>query len=235
MSNFGFGDVNDFYDNYYNLVLRTGLIGKAQDQTHRSLERVWTELDLFEQVLEVGAGAGDHRQFVKHRYKNYYETDICFEKNLYERQLISNSLGSASNVIREYADFASLQYEDATFNRLIATCVLLHLENPELALREARRVTKSQGVISILVPCEPGILLRMSRNLLTARKASRLGFQGYNLFNARDHVSHFSRINELIKFVFRKDKMQVSRYPFRIQSWNLNLYYVYTIYRGEDE
>ena len=34
-----FGDPDAFYDRYYQQVLRTGVVGSAQDRTHRALER----------------------------------------------------------------------------------------------------------------------------------------------------------------------------------------------------
>jgi phosphatidylethanolamine/phosphatidyl-N-methylethanolamine N-methyltransferase len=230
MADLNFGNVDHFYSNYYDLVLRSGFTGAAQNRTHRALEKHWNSLDMFDQVLEVGAGAGDHRQFVRHQYKRYYETDIRLP-----RGARPTSLNSGESLVKEYADFTNLHYEDAKFDRVIATCLLLHLEKPELALNEARRVTKDSGVISILVPCEPGILLRLSRSLLTARKARRLGFEGYYLFNARDHVSYFTRIDRLIRTVFEKDEIRVSRFPFGLPSWNFNFYYVFTIYRSSDE
>ena len=235
MTRSNFGDVDHFYSKYYGRVLRSGLVGVAQDRTHRAIEKRWNKHDVFEQILEVGAGAGDHRKFVNHQYQIYYETDIRFSNvsSNNDSNLLQGLLGS--NLIREYADVTQLHYMDAMFNRVIVTCLLLHLEKPEIALRELRRVTKQLGVISILVPCEPGLFLRISRSLLTTRKAHRLGFQGYALFNARDHINYLSGIDQLIRFVFEKDKIQVSRLPFRWPSWNLNLYYVYTIYRGEDE
>lgn len=78
MTSSNFGDVGHFYSRYYGLVLRSGLVGVAQDRTSRTIEKRWNKHDVFEQVLEVGAGAGDHRKFINHQYQIYYETDIRF-------------------------------------------------------------------------------------------------------------------------------------------------------------
>jgi ubiquinone/menaquinone biosynthesis C-methylase UbiE len=228
-----FGSVDLFYSKYYDQVLRTGVIGSAQNRTHRTMEKLWSTQDTFEHVLEVGAGAGDHRQFVKHKYSFYYETDIRFPDGTFESGTSSKTEESRLNVIREIADVMHLQYVDGFFDRVIATCLLLHLTNPEIALLELKRVTKpSGGVITILVPCEPGILLRLSRKFLTARKAKQLGFAGYELFNARDHINYISGVDKMVKHIFRDDRVVIRRLPFRVPSWNFNLYFVYTIYRG---
>ena len=228
-----FGNVDLFYSKYYDQILRTGLIGSAQNRTHRAIEKLWSSDDEFARVLEVGSGAGDHRQFVKHQYSFYHETDIRFPDGTFGSSAAPNTEEPTQNVIREIADVMQLQYVDGLFDRVIATCLLLHLANPETALLEIKRVSKSTGgVISILVPCEPGILLRLSRKFLTARKAKRHGFPGYELFNARDHINYISGIDRIIKHVFKEDRVVIQRLPFRIPSWNFNLYFVYTIYRG---
>jgi phosphatidylethanolamine/phosphatidyl-N-methylethanolamine N-methyltransferase len=233
MAHGDFGSVDVFYSKYYDQILRTGLVGSAQNRTHRAIEKLWSPQDVFGRVLEVGSGAGDHKHFVKHNYSTYYETDIRFPDGTFEPGTSPKPGESKLNVVREIADVMHLQYVDGFFDRVIATCLLLHLTDPESALLEIKRVTKATGgVVTILVPCEPGILLRLSRKFLTARKAKRLGFAGYELFNARDHINYISGLDKVIKYVFRDDKVAIRRLPFHIPSWNFNLYFVYTIYRG---
>ena len=222
-----FGNVDHFYKNYYIRCLRQGFAGKAQDKTHEFMERPFFPSDNFSTVLEVGSGFGDHLPFVKHKFEKYFQTDI---RPIVETITTNYHQGS---ICSEVADVMRLQYEDNKFDRCIATCLLLHLEQPEIALQELRRVAKRPGGrITLLVPCEPGILLRIARAVITARKAKRLGFSGYDLFNARDHVTHLPRIDRLIKHVFKADQVDISRRPFRIRSWNLNFYYVYQITLG---
>ena len=222
-----FGNVDHFYKNYYIPCLRQGFAGKAQDKTHQSMERPFSSTDNFSTVLEVGSGLGEHLPFVKHKFESYFQTDI---RPLVGTITTHNHQGL---IYSEVADVMQLQYGDNKFDRCIATCLLLHLENPEIALRELRRVTKHPGgQITLLVPCEPGILLRIARVMITAKKAKRLGFSGYELFNARDHVTYLPRIDRLIKHVFVADQVNICRRPFRIRSWNFNFYYVYQITIG---
>jgi ubiquinone/menaquinone biosynthesis C-methylase UbiE len=230
-----FGNVDLFYDRFYDSVLRTGCIGAVQNRTHRSMEKPFNSADTFENVLEVGAGDGAHLHFVKHKYLNYYETDIRIPRQVDDPTVKVCTTTNASRLVREFADVLDLHYGDNQFDRVIATCLMLHLEKPEVALSELRRVTKNGGVISLLVPCEPGLMLRISRKLLTSPKAKRVGFTGYDLFCARDHINYISSIDKLIHFVFRKDIILVSTLPFRWPSWNLNLYFIYLIHRGEND
>jgi hypothetical protein len=59
-------------------------------------------------------------------------------------------------------------------------------------------------------------MLRFGRKLTTARTARRLRFHGYNLMLARDHINHAWGLNQLIKYVFREDKITVRTWPFSI-------------------
>jgi SAM-dependent methyltransferase len=218
----GSGDVNLFYRDFYDQVIGTGIVGKAQNRTHKKMERFWSETNFIHRVLEVGAGDGSkHQKFVRHGYSEYVQTDIRIytpTKNL-----------SPSRNVQTVADAQILPFVDNSFGRVIATCLLLHLQEPELALLEWRRVTEDNGHITILIPTEPGLLLRLSRALLTSPKATRLGFEGYSTFNARDHRNHLPALRNLVKHVYRNDEITENRYPFRIPSWNLNLYFVYQI------
>ena len=236
MTNMDFGNLDLFYSKYYDLVLRAGFIGAAQNRTHAAMEKKWSKNVFFEKVLEVGAGTGDHRKFVKHGYKDYFETDIRFTGLPEIIETHPNRNEHNQRVIREFADVTHLDYRTSSFDRVVVTCLILHLEEPERALEEIRRVCKKDsGVISILVPCEPGLLLRFSRAILTSRKAKKLGFSGYNLFNARDHKNYLSSVDTIIDWVYRDDTIVCTRLPFRWPSWNFNLYYIYTITRGQNE
>jgi len=216
-----FGSVELFYSDYYFNVLCTGAVGKAQQRTHKAMERPWDNRSNFETVLEVGAGPGVHLPFVRHRYKHYIQADI--------RRFEQVNNVDDSRALSHLADAQNLPYANDSFDRLIASCLLLHLRDPEKALVEWRRVTRDCGVITVLVPTEPGLMLRLSRKMLTEPKSRRFGFAGYQLFNARDHRNHFHGLRQQIRHVFRHDRIQENRFPFRVPSWNLNLYFVFQI------
>jgi len=78
-------------------------------------------------------------------------------------------------------DAVSLPFPDQCFDRVIATCLIAHLKDPEVALTEWRRVLRKGGELTMYVPCELGFSLRLFRKLFLAPKAKRLGFQGLNL------------------------------------------------------
>ena len=218
-----YGDPQVFYAHHYERVLRSGAVGKAQDRTHRALEKHSPPGSHFSRVLEVGAGSGEHFPFVRHSFDEYIETDL---------RPRSVEVSDEPRRKFEVADAQKLPFESESFDRLVATCLLLHLPDPEQALSEWRRVLRPGGQASLLVPCDPGLLVRTLRAALTAPAVRRSGFEGYQLFNARDHRNHVGSIDQMVRWVFRTDDLHVSRYPLGLPSWNLNAFFVYTATLG---
>jgi ubiquinone/menaquinone biosynthesis C-methylase UbiE len=154
---------------------------------------------------------------VKHAFDKYFETDIR-QENLPKRE--SNS------IIQLRVDAGNLSgFDDYSFDRLIASCVIFHLSDPETALREWRRVLKVGGRLDFYVPSEPGALLRLLRSLTTVRKAKRMGLDHY-AFHYREHRFSYPFIHTLIKDVFQADSLRISSFPVPWTSWNASLWKV---------
>lgn len=215
-----------YYECFYPLILEGGGVGSAAAWTHRSLEkfpRNWPTY--FESVLEIGAGNGEHFKYLKHDFQKYVETDVRIQlllagtKNrIYDERLIQEQLDAN--------ELSSIKSD--SIDRLVATCVLVHLENPAHVLAEIRRSLRNGGVASLYVPCEPGLVLRILRYWTTARKGRKLGVD-HLYFHYHEHRFHVLYIQEAIKGVFGSDEIKITRYPFKNFSWNFNLWQVYQI------
>src|SRR3989338_9499375 len=95
-----------------------------------------------------------------------------------------------------------LPYKENSFDLVICTEVLEHLEEPAKALKEILRVSKKYLIIS--VPNEP---LFMLSNFLRGKNLSRLG-------NDEGHINHWSPIS-LKKYLSQNDvKIRKIRFPF---------------------
>lgn len=66
----------------------------------------------------------------------------------------------------------------------------------------------------------------MFRSLFTKRKARKLGFEGYDLFIARDHLTAADRLCVLLSHTFEDDKVDFNFMPFKLKSWYLNLFII---------
>ena len=221
---------DNYYNNFYERIFSKGILGFLQRQIHHKLDRQFEE-DEFDSILEVGAGKLEHLVAgTKLSVGRYLATDIRFtNKDLLISKLPLHSL-KIGEVSLEDVDAQKLPYEDDCFDGLIATCLLIHLKDPEAALLEWRRVVKNGGEIVIYVPCEPGLMLRLGRQLAVIPKHLRFGHSQYKLLCAREHISSINILNVYIKNVFDLDKIKVSTWPIPLlRSWNLNLAYFYHI------
>ena len=106
------------------------------------------------------------------------------------------------------ADIYDLPYKDNSFDLLICTEVLEHLEDPKKALSELRRVTKKYLAIS--VPNEPFFIMA---NFIRGKYLRHFG-------NHPEHINHWTFPG--FKKFLRKNgfKISASRAPF---AWTLIL------------
>jgi phosphatidylethanolamine/phosphatidyl-N-methylethanolamine N-methyltransferase len=219
-----------FYLDYYEKVCGQGLIGKVAAMTHKSIEnqsRIHRRHEangdpqLQLDILEVGSGHGQHIKFVKSGFTSYLQTDL--------RPDLLNGQAEMPKVFvhAESVDAENLPFGDSTFDRVIATCLLAHLPNPEKALEEWQRVTRNNGEISIYLACEPGLLLRFSQFLTTRRRQKSFGVPG-NLVHYREHKNMYVAMKVFLQNSFG-DSVKIKRFPLPWLSWNFNLWAVATV------
>lgn len=204
-----YGSPDVFYRDYYSRLI--GNDSRAVRMVHRTMERPLRGRH-FPVVLELGSGNGEHRQHVRHTFDQYLTLDLRIE--------------GKPDVV---ADAMALPIANESIDRLVAMCLLMHLPDPEAALEEWRRVVRPGGLASIYVPCDPGLAMRTIRRLTTIPAARRLGYQGYELMIAREHVNTVSGLDRMMRWVFRDDEIRLIRRPARLPSWNLNAFYIYHI------
>lgn len=216
------GNVDKYYSDFYSQMIgkdSTGVLSRLWRYPHKLMEKPFKSNAEF-RILELGTGEGEHIEFVSDDYSEYIALDL-------DSSRLRHVAAMAKDRVTPYfGDANPLNFPDATFDRVIATCLLAHLKEPEGALKEWRRVLKPGGSLSIYIPCEPGIALRVFRSLFTKRKARKLGFEGYDLFIARDHLTAADRLCVLLSHTFEDDKVDINFMPFKLKSWYLNLFII---------
>lgn len=210
---------SDVYDesNYHG-----GLQGRVMRAGHELTEAAFGPERTFARVLEVGAGTGAHFPFVRHRFDEYRITDLDPKAIEVARQVIDKSGRSASVSFAAHGA-TDLPYEDKSFDRLIATHVLEHLYEPHRVLREWRRVVRPGGVVTVLLPTDPGIAWRVGRMLGPRRNAEKMGV-AYDYVMAREHVNPLNNLISFLRHDFRE--RQERWWPTRVPSMDLNLFFV---------
>lgn len=211
------GDLDYFYKHVYGPVFNGGAVGRVSNLVHRSMEAPYSHEHFFEKVLELGAGQGQHRRFVRHGFSQYIESDLRLEPLLQsdhdprvERQVID------ANVLTSV--------KESSVDRIIATCLLTHLANPEAALREWREALVPNGVLSLYLPADPGLVLRLAQKFTTARKTRKRGLDYWSI-HYREHRYHFSFLELIVREVFGDANVWLRSWPLPAMSWNFSLWF----------
>lgn len=196
------------------------LAGRMMRRGHALLERDFDADFTFSTVLEVGAGTGEHIPFVQHRFDRYILTDLNPQRLADAHAALPGSV--AARVAIQAEDATRLSLPDSAIDRLVACHILEHLPNPHAVLREWHRVVRPGGVLSILLPCDPGLLWRTGRALGPRSAAQRAGID-YDYWMAREHVNGIGNLVTLLRYYF--DQPKEMWFPALVPSVDLNLFY----------
>ena len=218
------------YDSYINgydsLNSSKTLSSYFLSRSHKIMEEVIGSNKHFSKILEVGAGTGEHFQFVRHSYNRYYLTDQSEAMLATARKKYASV--ATDKIFFEKQDASKLTYADNSFDRLIATHVLEHLPYPVAVLQEWDRLVKQGGLISIVLPCDPGLLWRLGRHLGPRRNARRLGIE-YDYLMANEHIN--SIFNLVVQIRYHFPQAREVWYPARVQLPDMNLFYICNIWK----
>jgi phosphatidylethanolamine/phosphatidyl-N-methylethanolamine N-methyltransferase len=195
-----------------------GLAGYFLAKSHEWCERAFTASDHFGRVLEVGAGTGIHIGHVRHGFDEYVMTDLN------PPMLEAAAKRANSKITIEVEDATALTYADASFDRVIGAHVLEHLPKPHEVLREWFRVLKPGGVLSIVLPCDPGVAWRLGRAVGARGKFVKAGM-AYDYWMAREHINAINNLVSFVRYYFPQGRRE-RWLPFGIPSMDLNLFYI---------
>jgi phosphatidylethanolamine/phosphatidyl-N-methylethanolamine N-methyltransferase len=208
----------DVYDaSNYVSPLQSAVMGAS----HRLTERRFKEQDHFSKVLEIGAGTGEHLSYLRHSFDKYVLSDLDAKTLEVAKNKLHDKFGD--KLVYEPQNGETLSYADSSFDRVIATHVLEHIYQPHLALKEWRRVVKNEGVISILIPTDPGIAWRLGRHFGPRKNAVAQGI-AYDYVMAREHVNSCNNLIALLRHYF--SERSESWWPLPVPSIDLNLFFV---------
>ncbi|MEO8883873.1 MAG: class I SAM-dependent methyltransferase [Devosia sp.] len=186
----------------YDRLTYTGLSGYVLRSTHALIERDFSPNDSFQHVIEVGAGTLAHLPFVRHRFDKYVVSDSDPDV---VAALEKRPLPPGVEVVG--LPTGAIPFPDNSFDRLIATHVLEHIPNPVSALEEWVRVLKPGGVLSIVLPCDPGLAWRVGRRL-GPRSRWTTNNLPYDYFMAREHVNNIFGLISILSYHLPVGKAQ---------------------------
>lgn len=197
--------------------------------SHRLIEKKYQCNSRFSQVLEIGAGTGEHLAFVKHGFDEYTLADM--DPAALDIARIKLAKAKHQGIKFEVQTADSLEYVDSTFDRVVATHVLEHIYHPHVALKEWARVVKNGGVLSILIPTDPGVAWRLGRHLGPRSNSIKKGI-AYDYVMAREHVNSCNNLVAILRHYF--PERTESWWPTSIPSIDINLFFAFhTIVKKE--
>ena len=126
--------IYDFVENTFN--------GKVNRDIAQYVANLMTEDD---NVLECACGTGMFSLPIAKRCKRLTSTDFA-DKMLRQAQ---NKCKDLANVRFELADITRLNYDDESFDKVVAANVIHLLDNPSAAMSELMRVCKTGGLVII--------------------------------------------------------------------------------------
>jgi len=210
--------LNEFYKNYKLLNDEFNLASYFLNKSHQLLEAT-CPIQKFKRVLELGAGPIPHLSYVKHEYEEYWVTDI----SPFNETTLQYKNNNRVHIKKE--DATKLTFKNESIDRIVAAHLLEHLPNPHEVLREWVRVLKPKGILSIILPCDPGLLWELGRSFGPRRRAHALGID-YNYWMAREHINSIQNLKALLDFYFKDLTKTEMWYPFFIPITHLNLFYI---------
>jgi len=190
--------------------LTSWIFGRGHELLETSLPRADAG-----RVLEVGAGTGNHIQYLRHGFKEYVITD------LQDTLMMSGHEEYAPGVSFRKMDAGNLEVADSSIDRLISCHVLEHLPKPHRCLREWHRVVRGGGIISILLPTDPGLAWRLAR--IFARKSAHKQGIPYDYVISREHINPFNNLLAFVRYYF--EEMDEYWWPSKIPMMDINLFY----------
>lgn len=146
-------------------------------------------------TLDLGAGYAKYRNIIKEKTQDYLTFDLVQEPNI-------DVVGDALN----------LPFESGTFDTIISTQVLEHIEKPWVMVKEIGRVLKSGGVCILTAPFmepfhpDPGDFFRYT----VEGMKSLFKNEGFEVVECSGYGKVFSVVASFLKFLwfnpFQKSK-----------------------------
>ena len=231
-------NVDLYYKEYYHLLHNGSKLSFFNSLMHKAMEFPNRKKN-FSKVLEIGCGNFEHTYFIKHKLDHLIVTDIrAVSKNDLDKLKDWSLKRNHDSVEYRKCDALSLPFQDCEFDRVVAGCLLLHLQDVPSAVTEWLRVLKVNGKLELLVPCESGLPLRLFRRIFSERYVQNLGIpiDLYRFVNDYDHINSFSRAENLtISTIKHHAYLKIRYFPFVfLRSWYLNIFAIFSIRKTQD-
>ena len=212
----------------YNDVYYTGALGLFERWAHNALEKS-ERIESQSSILDIGGGDGQHVTYLSGRFTRYTIFDMLDHSTKLNPSIPDGDLPKVDFVI---GNAEKLPFENDSFDRVVVTCLLHHVDSPASVLKECRRVLRNGGLLSLYLPNDPGMVYRWIRHFGAHKKYAKKTKRPITEIKylwAIEHKNHVLGLSTIIKNIFQADYVRRRSYPLPAGSWNLNLFQIYQI------
>ena len=214
----------------YNSYQEKGAVGLFMKLCHLQLEinNYFNEFDKKTKVLEIGAGSSPHYAYISHAFGKY----VFLEKSKFAINYLKKKFKKNKKIDYKSYNGKKIPFKENFFDRIILSHVLEHIPEPEVFLKDTMKKLKKNGILSISLPCDPGVLWRVGRfflKILSVKKILNISNVEYDYLIASEHINSIFNLKSIIKYKYSKNIINESYLPTRIKSTDLNLFYNITL------
>ena len=206
-----------------------GTVGFLMNACHKNLEyQIKPFKNKNSQILEIGAGTSPHFEYVDSQFKNY----TFLENSNYSIKFLKKKFKGNKKIKYCFYKGKQIPFSNNSFDRIIISHVLEHIPEPEVFLNEMMSKLKSGGILSISLPCDPGILWRLGRfflKLFTVKNKLGISKLEYDYMIATEHINSIFNLKSIIHYNFKKNIIKELFLPMKLKIIDLNLFYNVTL------
>jgi ubiquinone/menaquinone biosynthesis C-methylase UbiE len=184
-------------------------------------------------ILEVGAGQGEHLNFVTQlsRIEEYVLLDL-------QKPTVIGDYPFQVSLVQ--GNVENLPFETNSFDIVISTCVFHHLEDPLKAFSELLRVSKTaiqnpnlsiirkqQSTIVIALPADPGFFNTLYKKMFMHKVMRKVGIEDPQLIYFIEHRNSIQHLRKFFKVVF-KAQGKILYFPSKIPIVGLNAMLIFS-------
>lgn len=195
----------------------SGFSGFLFKHSHKDLEKKLPR-SKFSKVLEIGSGPHPQIIYIKHEFDEYNVIETS--------DFAINQLKKFKNIKTYKYDGSNIPFDNNYFDRIIIAHTLEHIDDFENFVFQMMNKLKLNGLLSISLPTDPGLLWRIARFFKKKlfSKKNKITSIEYDYIMANEHINSSFTIRDILRYHYHKT-MKESYLPFRIKNLDINLFY----------